>query len=157
VGATELEEMRADPAFEPRIEQGHFSLTEHEAFVASIAPEAKAFQSRREQAFREERDRWGEYVAPSLDEAPPPESSELPQGATEVRSPISASVWKVQVEPGQQMSAGEPLLILEAMKMEVAVAAPSAGEVLEVRCVPGAIVHPGQTLAVFRPLDGVPA
>jgi urea carboxylase len=42
------------------------------------------------------------------------------------------------------------MVILEAMKMEVAVTAPGEGEVVEVRCAPGALVYPGQVLAVVR-------
>jgi len=150
VSASELLEMRADPGFAPRIEDGTFSLAEHEAFAAKIAPEAEAFRRRREQAFREERDRWGEYIPPELDDAPPPADDALPEGATAVRSPIAASVWQVPVEPGQRLTAGDRVLVLEAMKMEVAVTAPTNGEVLELRCAPGALVQPGQILAVLR-------
>ena len=42
------------------------------------------------------------------------------------------------------------MVILEAMKMEVAVVAPAAGDVVEVRCTTGAMVQPGQILAVLR-------
>ena len=42
------------------------------------------------------------------------------------------------------------MVILEAMKMEVAVMAPASGEVIEIRCAPGALVQPGQILAVLR-------
>ncbi len=150
VAAKELLEMRADRGFAPRIETGEFDLEAHRAFLRSIEKEAVEFQQHRDQAFAEERARWGEYVAPALDDAPPPEADALPEGATAVRSPITASVWNIPVTPGQKVSAGDRMLILEAMKMEVAVTAPQAGEVLEVRSVPGALVHPGQVLAVIR-------
>ncbi len=150
VSAQELLELRADPGFSPRIEDGSFSLPAHRQFLASIAPEAAAFQAMREQAFREERDRWGEYIAPELDDSPPPSDETLPEGCTAVRSPIAASVWNITVQPGQRVQTGEKIVILEAMKMEVAVMAPAAGEVLELRCTPGAMVQPGQILAVIR-------
>ncbi len=150
VSAAELLELRADPAFSPRIEPGEFRLTTHQAFLDSIAGEAAAFQSRREQAFREERDRWGEYIAPDLDDQPPAVDGALPDGATAVRSSLTASVWQVAVAPGQRVEAGTRLIILEAMKMEIAVTAPAGGELMELRCAPGAIVHPGQILAVIR-------
>jgi urea carboxylase len=150
VSAAELQEMRDDPAFTPRIDLGTFSLSKHQEFLKSIESEAAAFQSMREQAFREERDRWGEYIAPALEDAPPPSDDSLPEGATAVRSPIAASVWSIPVEPGQQLQLGDRMMILEAMKMEVAINAPAGGELLEVRCAPGAFVHPGQVLAVLR-------
>ena len=150
VSAKELLEMRADPNFTPQIEDGVFNLADHQAFLKSIEKEATAFQIKRDQAFREERDRWGEYIAPVLDDAPPPPEDALPEGATAVRSPIAASVWSIPVEIGQTIKTGERLLVLEAMKMELAITAPTAGTLLELRCAPGAIVQPGQVLAVLR-------
>jgi urea carboxylase len=150
VSAQELLELRADPSFTPRIESGEFSLEKHRRFLQSIAPEAAAFQKMREQAFREERDRWGEYIAPALDDAPPPSDEALPEGCSAVRSPIAASVWNIAVELGQRTGAGEKMVILEAMKMEVAVMSPVSGEIIEIRCAAGALVQPGQILAVVR-------
>ena len=150
VSADELLKMRADRNFTPRIEEGEFSLDKHRAFLKSIEKEAAEFQAKRDQAFREERDRWGEYVAPALDDAPPPAEDDLPEGATAVRSPIAASVWAIPGETGQQCKPGDRLIVLEAMKMELAVTAPAAGEIIEMRCAPGAIVQPGQVLAVIR-------
>lgn len=150
VSAKELEELRADRSFTPRIEDGMFHLAEHRKFLASIEGEAKAFQAMRQQAFQEERDRWGEYIEPALEDTPPPVEDDLPEGATAIRSPIAASVWSVPVEEGQSMRAGDRMMVLEAMKMELAITAPSNGKVLEIRCMPGALVQPGQVLAVLR-------
>ncbi|MBM3769155.1 MAG: 5-oxoprolinase/urea amidolyase family protein, partial [Acidobacteria bacterium] len=68
VTAAELLEMRADRSFAPRMEEGEFRLADHQAFLSSIAGETAAFQTARQQAFQEERDRWGEYVAPPIDD-----------------------------------------------------------------------------------------
>jgi urea carboxylase len=150
VTASELLELRADPHFTPRIEPGEFSLAGHRKFLASITDEAEAFRVKRDTAFQEERARWGEYIAPELDDVPPLAEDGLPDGCSAIRSPIAASVWNIPVETGQRLAAGDRVLILEAMKMEVAVTAPSGGEVVELRCAPGAIVQPGQVLAVLR-------
>jgi urea carboxylase len=85
-----------------------------------------------------------------LSDAPPAEEGGIPEGATAVRSSMTASVWQVPATPGQRVEAGERVVILEAMKMEVAITSPVRGEVVEVRCAPGAIVHAGQVLAVIR-------
>ncbi|MEM3086115.1 MAG: biotin/lipoyl-binding carrier protein [Halobacteria archaeon] len=53
--------------------------------------------------------------------------------ATEVKSPITANVWKVLVKPGQAVKAGETLTILESMKMEIPVESPAAGTIKEVK------------------------
>ena len=63
-----------------------------------------------------------------------------------VSAEMSGSVWKVLVEPGQHVEAGAPLLVVEAMKMELAVTAPVAGTVKAVRCAPGKAVTPGDAL-----------
>ncbi|GAB4005563.1 hypothetical protein GCM10029992_53830 [Glycomyces albus] len=55
-----------------------------------------------------------------------------------VESPLAAAVWKVAVEPGQDVEAGQTLFVLEAMKMETPVLAPQAGRVLKVLAEAGA-------------------
>lgn len=62
-------------------------------------------------------------------------------------APMNASVVKVLVALGQQVAAGEPLLVLEAMKMEHSVRAPRAGRVTAVRCKAGDLVIEGAVLA----------
>ncbi|HME99557.1 MAG TPA: acetyl-CoA carboxylase biotin carboxyl carrier protein subunit, partial [Terriglobia bacterium] len=67
-----------------------------------------------------------------------------------VRSPMSASVWQIAVEPGQRVGAGERIVILEAMKMEFVVVAPADGVVEVVHCRRGGMVMAGQMLATVR-------
>ena len=57
----------------------------------------------------------------------PPARADVPEGCEAVRSPMTASVWQVAVEPGQRVEAGQTIVVLEAMKMEVAVVAPRRG------------------------------
>jgi urea carboxylase len=79
-----------------------------------------------------------------------PESGEtVPTDGTAVESPVPGSVWKILVEPGREVSEGEPLIIVESMKMEIAVCAPSAGLVREVRCTEGKPVQLGQALVIM--------
>ena len=67
-----------------------------------------------------------------------------------MRSPMTASVWQVAVEPGQRVWAGERIIVLEAMKMEFIVAAPADGVVEGVHCSRGGMVMAGQNLATLR-------
>ena len=71
------------------------------------------------------------------------------QAATAVESPVPGSVWKILVEPGREVTAGETLVIVESMKMEIAVCAPSRRLVREVRCAEGRAVQLGQTLVIM--------
>ncbi|MBI4904989.1 MAG: urea carboxylase [Acidobacteria bacterium] len=160
VSAQELLELREDfphGRFRLRTEETQFSLRDHHAFLASINDSAAAFKATQQQAFQEERERWAklapvEFMETPTSEDPTKSDEELPQGCEAVRSPITASVWNVAVEPGQVVQAGQRLVVLEAMKMEVSVSAPAAGKVEELRCREGAFVTAGQHLVVIRPL-----
>jgi acetyl/propionyl-CoA carboxylase alpha subunit len=66
-------------------------------------------------------------------------------------APMPGLVRRVLVEVGAVVTAGQPLLVLEAMKMEQTVAAPAAGVVAELRAKAGEQVAAGQVLAVVEP------
>jgi biotin carboxyl carrier protein len=70
---------------------------------------------------------------------------------TEVRAEITANVWQVRIEVGAEVAEGDELVILESMKMEIPVTAPSAGLVLELRVAPEDNVQEGDVLAVLDP------
>jgi propionyl-CoA carboxylase alpha chain len=62
-------------------------------------------------------------------------------------APMPGSVVRVETEAGRRVSAGQPVLVLEAMKMEHQVVAPSDGLVAEIRVAPGDQVQAGDVLA----------
>lgn len=79
--------------------------------------------------------------------------SEAPGGGTSlgVRSPrvvapMPGKVLEVLVREGQQVAAGDPLVILEAMKMETVASAEAAARILRVHVTAGTMVEPGQVL-----------
>jgi biotin carboxyl carrier protein len=49
------------------------------------------------------------------------------------------------------VKAGDELLVVEAMKMEIPISADEAGEIVEVRCERGRMICAGETLLVLRP------
>lgn len=69
---------------------------------------------------------------------------------TEVRAEITASVWQVHVQVGQEVAEGETLAILESMKMEIPVESPVPGKVTEVRVKPEDQVTEGDVIAVIE-------
>lgn len=70
-----------------------------------------------------------------------PEPVELASATgREVNSPMAGNIFKVLVQPGQQVKQGEAVIILEAMKMENEIIAPEAGTISEV------FVKEGQTV-----------
>ena len=69
---------------------------------------------------------------------------------TEVLAEITANVWQVPAEVGQQVAEGETLVILESMKMEIPVEAPVGGVVTELRVKPEDQVQEGDVIAVIE-------
>ncbi|HUH07227.1 MAG TPA: biotin/lipoyl-binding carrier protein [Egibacteraceae bacterium] len=68
----------------------------------------------------------------------------------EVVAQMVASVVEVRVAEGSAVSQGDVLLLVESMKMEIPVLAPSAGIVAELRVAPADVVEEGDILAVIR-------
>jgi acetyl-CoA carboxylase biotin carboxyl carrier protein len=66
-----------------------------------------------------------------------------------VKSELSGSIWKLQIEVGDQVEEGADLVILESMKMEIPVSAPAAGTVIEIRVAESESVTEGQVLVVL--------
>jgi methylmalonyl-CoA carboxyltransferase small subunit len=66
--------------------------------------------------------------------------------ANAVVAPLAGSVAKVLVEEGEQIAAGQVLLILEAMKMETEITAPKAGTVARILVEKGTAVQAGEGL-----------
>ena len=64
---------------------------------------------------------------------------------------MSAKVIRVLVEVGQTVAAGDTLVVLEAMKMEMPIRAPHAGTVTAVTCTEGELVTPDKPVVVLSP------
>ena len=70
--------------------------------------------------------------------------------AENVESQMTGSVWKIEVEVGQQVEEDDVLIVLESMKMEIPVEAPEAGRVAEIRVQEGQSVEEGDVLVVLE-------
>jgi glutaconyl-CoA/methylmalonyl-CoA decarboxylase subunit gamma len=92
------------------------------------------------------------HSAPS---PPPPSSpstpeSKAPMAAGAVTSPMAGTVKSLLVKAGDTVEAGQALVILDAMKMEVPVSAPVAGTVESVAAREGQAIQEGAVLVVLR-------
>jgi oxaloacetate decarboxylase alpha subunit len=73
-----------------------------------------------------------------------------PRGAGDaVKAVLAGNIFKVNVAPGDTVAKGDPLLVVEAMKMETEVAAPKAGTVTEVKVAVGDVVAVGDALVMI--------
>ncbi len=158
VGADELLELRdrfPHGKFELDIQPQEFRLREYREFLKGIEPETQAFKRTQQAAFEAERERWREAnldrEIEAVDERPAAPEQAVPAGCRALKSPAYASVWHIGVKAGDQVTAGQRMVVVESMKMEIAVAAPFAGTVVEVLCEQGAQIAAGQSLLFFRP------
>ena len=88
--------------------------------------------------------------APATAEKPTAVVKEHGQGAVEIRSQTPGNVWKILKNPGDNVEEGEVIMILEAMKMEIDIAAPQAGTIASIDVKVNDAVEDGQLLATMN-------
>ncbi len=83
---------------------------------------------------------------------PPKLSSAGQSGASDgvITAPMQGTIVKVHVEAGDPVKPGEPICVLEAMKMENEVTTPNGGEVVDLRVEPGDTVAAGEVIAIVK-------
>ncbi|GLK78632.1 urea carboxylase [Methylopila turkensis] len=157
VESQELREMRAafpHGRYDVRIEDSSFSYRAYARFLTDNADGIAAFQARRQAAFEAERADW---KARGLDSfvsdagSAPEDESAVPDGCVAAASHMTGNVWKLLVEEGDHVAVGQPIVVVEAMKMEMEITAPAAGEIVSLRAKPGRTVRSGDVVAAIRP------
>jgi urea carboxylase len=164
VSAEELQRLRADFPYGKahlRIEPTTLRLRDYRAFLQQHAASIGEFKLRQQAAFEAERDRWrasgagdhndGADVAGGAEVSAGRSAALLPEGCVAISSPVTGSVWQLKTAVGERARPGDALLLIEAMKMEIAVQAEQAGTIVELRCRRGQAVSAGETLIVLRP------
>ncbi len=141
-----------------RIEETEFSLGEYKKFCADHAGSIAAFQLTQRAAFAAERVEW---VAKGLnrfeekESLPPPDEAALDEGARAISAPVPGSVWQILMQPGTKVQAGDTVMLLESMKMEVRVVAIATGKIQSIAVQAGQTVRAGQRLGVILPTPPV--
>jgi acetyl-CoA carboxylase biotin carboxyl carrier protein len=69
--------------------------------------------------------------------------------AEAIKAHITGVVFQVTTKAGDTVAAGDPVIVLESMKMEIPVEAPRAGTVKEITVAEGQTVQEGETVAVL--------
>ena len=68
----------------------------------------------------------------------------------DIEAHITGTVWKIEVEVGDEVAEGDTVVILESMKMEMPVEAEDEGTVKEIVVAEGQAVSEGDTLVVLE-------
>lgn len=139
-----------------RMEDGVFRLSDYQRFLDANAPSISHFKQGQQAAFNEERERWringvseapdGGVAADDLDAG----AAALDFDGTVVASQVSGGVWSMQVAVGDSVVAGQSLLVVESMKMEISLQAPCDGIIEKLLCTEGQSVSAGQALVLMR-------
>jgi urea carboxylase len=135
------------------IEEMEFDLGAYNGFLTDHAAPIAAFRAVQRAAFAAERDRWKAEGLDSFEaepEAAARADDTLADGLVAVESSLPGNVWKVLVQPGDRVAAGDAVVIVESMKMEMRIVTAVAGVVAEVLCVPGREIRAGQRVATVR-------
>lgn len=160
VGADELMQLREDfiqGKFKLKIEETELKLGDYRAFLAAERESIDAFKSKQQAAFDEERERWAQ--AGQANETPDftevdvveTDAAAIPPGCIALTSPVTGNIWQLHVKPGDTIEIEQELLIVEAMKMEIAIPCEETGTVVEILCEQGTAVTAGQTLLIIKP------
>jgi urea carboxylase len=157
VSAEELLQIRRDfplGRFEPTIEDSQLDLMTYQQFLAQEAAAIDVFRQRQKRAFDAERERWLAGGLAHLESealaAPLAQDKPLHANQYSVDSHIAGGLWQVRVSAGEHVAAGDVLVVLESMKMEIPVLAPFAGVVRDVAVQPGSGISAGQRLVVLE-------
>jgi len=142
------------------IKEGTFDMGAHNRLltatkdeVAEIRQRQAAAQAKMNQAEEESLARWRKEKESNKVDVSTVEALLNDPAITSIDAPVDANVWKVEVEEGQSVKANATVVILEAMKLEIAVKTPedqTTAKVEKVLVAPGETVKAGSRIALLR-------
>ncbi|MBU3015829.1 urea carboxylase [Poseidonibacter lekithochrous] len=136
------------------IEDKTFKLKEYKEFLKANEEKSNIFQTKRANAFETERLMWKEKGLDSFDTkvVAVEDKDELILADDEeaIESIMSGNIWKIEVKVGDKVKAGEVLVILESMKMEVEIETEVSGVVSQILYKEGDNIESGNVLVVLK-------
>ncbi|CAF0892784.1 unnamed protein product [Adineta steineri] len=143
------------------IEDNEFDLNEYEEFLQNESESIKNFIEKRDQAFNKEVSHWKNDFEDKNDDDDSKvdeENNEIQDdddddGVTKlIRSDVCGNVWKLLVEENGEVKIDSPLIILEAMKMELVIRSPINGKIQSILCHLGQLITTDDILLKIKPL-----
>ena len=156
----ELVQMRADflqGKFQLKIEETTFSLKDYNQFLHQESASINAFKTRQQAAFNAEREHWvatgqANYSQENDQDNANNQAFEIPAGHALAKSHVAGNLWQIKVAEGDMVSEGDVLVIVESMKMEIAVTAQCSGKISRLICAEASPVAAGQALLLIEEL-----
>ncbi len=138
-----------------RIEQEEFSLKDYNQFLVDNKESIAAFKQQQQSSFEAERQRWKELGLSEVMAEPDlaPQEAEpvtIPAGCFAAPALVPGNVWQIKVQAGDRIEAGQVLLVVESMKMELEIKAHKGGIVRELLCQSGQALQAGQSVAILE-------
>ncbi|GAB7366622.1 hypothetical protein MBLNU230_g8607t1 [Neophaeotheca triangularis] len=141
-------------------EETEFDMAEHNRFLEQVADEVREIRGRQRTAQAEMIEaekaslaQWREEKARSRVDEGTVEALLGDPGIQPVSAPVDANVWKILVEAGQDVKAGQTLAVLEAMKLEINVDLPKGlkgtAKVEKILVTPGETVKAGEKIILI--------
>lgn len=159
VSEQELAQARLDfpiGRYQIDIEETELSLNSYQEFLSENQGSIEKFKANQSAAFEAERLYWEESGLANFEvetfqqETQTEQYEELPEGFEAIVSPITGSVWKFQVTPGERVNEGDVIAILETMKIEIPINAETSGTVTEILVNGGDLIQTGQALIIIE-------
>ena len=158
VSEQELDTLRKDfknGQLSIKIDQGMFSMEEYNKFVKDVSTETAALKARQQVAMKEQMAIDAEQlmlVQNEVQDSGDDDNNAAFRGKEDamVRSQVTGTVWELKRNSGDQVSKGETIMVLEAMKMEYAVSALRDGVVTHIGVTVGDMVQQGAPLCLVE-------
>ncbi|WP_075186544.1 urea carboxylase [Teredinibacter haidensis] len=157
VSAAELLEIREKfprGQYPLNIEQTEFNLKEYQESLQQHDKEISSFVTKRESAYEQELAHWNASGLMTFEHKMADKANDdnnvIEENCSAIESHVAGSIWQWQVAEGDKVSEGQTLCILESMKMEIDVVAPSAGIVKTIMRQQGDQITAGQIMGVIQ-------
>ena len=157
VTADELTQMREDflqGKFKLNIQDSTFKLKDYDQFLNQESRSINAFKAKQKAAFEAERNDWittGQAnYSQEIELEPALTELTLESGQAFAKSHVAGNLWQIKVAIGDVVKVNDVLVIVESMKMEIAITAQINGKISQIICTEGNPVAPGQALLIIE-------
>jgi urea carboxylase len=133
------------------IDEEVFDYGAYQSFLSQHVKSITAFRDRQQACLATEIAHWIDYEAAAAASTATVSASEgqsAPEGHP-IHAPMHGSVWKILAQPGETVKANQIVVIVEAMKVELAVVAPREGVITTICCTIGQSIAAGEILAAI--------